>query len=279
MRPLPIYFNELSSPCTVPDNTPGAEWQAWATMLFTCVREVSRRKIELDVVFIAGHWHGLAGTKPLSQWIKQWIGNDNFKWLLSRVRNVAASTQDCEVSFENKKADGLTHAHVAGSWAFSFPVPDSPWLAPQVAATEHCLGVDGLDEHQCAIRNLGTSDHVRHWRQELEDWGRVLAGNNVISSISGYPLLMYPNDHGYPHVHLVDPDIIKEGRKGTLAKYRVDVFERMEGPPRWDSEVRPWIERHRADLLSSWDVKEVTQPRSQINPIGILYPAGMTVVH
>lgn len=252
MRPLVIYFNELSSPCAVPDNTVGAEWRERAKTLFDCVREISRRQAQFDLAFVAGHWHCLVDAKPLSQWIKQWIGDRDYQWLLLRVKNVAASVQDCEVNVENQKAHGLTHAHLAGSWALSFPLANPLWLAAEVAAKEICLVADRLTERECAIRNLGTAEHIRHWGQELTDWGRVLAGNNVIATIAGYPLMMYPNDHGYPHVHLVDPSNIIDGRKGTLAKYRIDPFERMEGHPRWDSEIRPWIERYRAELLRSW---------------------------
>lgn len=253
MRPLMIYFNELSSPCAEPDITPGAEWRERATTVFQCVREISRRQEDFDLAFVTGHWHGLSGGKPLSQWIKHWIGKGNYQWLLSRVKNVAPPALDCEVRFQNRKADGLTHAHLAESWVLSFPLPNSSWLVPDVAVIELCLGTDGLSERECVIKNLGAVDHVRHWGQELADWGRDLASNNVIATIAGFPLMMYPNDHGYAHVHLVDPSMTKEGRKCTLAKYRIDQFERMEGHPRWDSEIRPWIERHRTDLLIAWE--------------------------
>ena len=221
--------------------------------LFNCLRDVSHRQDELYLAFVVGHWHSLCGGKPLSQWVRQWIGNGNYQWLLPRVKNVAASAQNCEVNFKSQKAEGLTYAHLAGSWAVSFTLPNSPWLAPEVSAMEVCLDAEELTERECTIRNFGAEDHVRYWEQSLADWSQVLANNNVIATIAGYPLMMYPCDHGYPHVHLVDPHFIKEGRKRTLAKYRIDQFERMEGHPRWDSEIRPWIERYRTDLLRSWE--------------------------
>jgi hypothetical protein len=57
----------------------------------------------------------------------------------------------------------------------------------------------------------------------------------------------YPKEHGHPHVHLVDPQSYK-----TLAKFRIDKFARMEGPPRWDTAVRVWVDRNKDELMLSW---------------------------
>lgn len=258
MRPLSLYFNELSSSEMEPDARSWSEWQNCATRLFTCLREASRQQQEFELVFPEGHWHGLCGAKPLSAWMKDWLGRDNYRWLLARIRNRAAPrSDDCEVRFASKSAAGLTFAHLAGSWAVSFPVSNSPWTSEIVAALEFRLDAEGVSECNCEIRNLAHEGHACHWAKDLADWGCVLADNYRIGNVAGYAIAMYPLDHLPPHIHLIDPESFTEvnGRRRpkTLAKYRVDRLELMEGASRWNNEMYLWIEDHREALLRSWD--------------------------
>jgi hypothetical protein len=48
-------------------------------------------------------------------------------------------------------------------------------------------------------------------------------------------------------LHLLD-----QGSRNSLAKYRIDVFERPEGPPTWDTEMKAWVTQYRDQLLRSW---------------------------
>lgn len=152
-----------------------------------------------------------------------------------------------QVYFNGQQSAGFTFARIANSWAFSFPLEGSPWLSPIVFGTEYHQDGANIINEVCEIAHISKDQHVSHWQQNLCDWERNIAKNNVIGIVAEHCMEMYPLDHAYPHVHLVDSKLCK-----TLAKYRIDKFERMEGPPRWDSEVRIWVEHNRDELLRSW---------------------------
>ncbi|PTR15429.1 hypothetical protein C8R31_10312 [Nitrosospira sp. Nsp2] len=223
-------------------------------MLFSCLQKVSGWQRELIVSFPGGHWHAIYRKKTLSRWMGEWLGRDQYRWLLSKLKNCRpAEVEVCDVYFENNKSLGLTLTHLARSWAFSFPTFNSLWLSPVIKATEWRLVAGGVATSPCSVMHLANEAHALHWKQDLLDWGKNVAKENTISKLGDYPIQMYPMDHGHPHVHLIDPQF--SGPKGstqTLAKYRVDCFERMEGPPRWDKQMRTWIEAHKEQLLCSW---------------------------
>lgn len=255
MQPLVLYLNELSAP---PAEIPPEEcvkWKEWALTLFACLRQVSRHQPEMEVAFPRGSWHVLCGNKPLSVWVGECLGKTNFQWFLSKVRNVPpAENQDTDVYFDGQRAIGLTLSHLSESWAISFPIADSPWLSYSVTAIEYLLEGEVIAERTCTIKHLANVAHVHHWQHDLADWDKELANNNTIWTLAGYPIQMYPMDHGYPHVHLIDPQVLDlNGRPKTLAKYRIDRFERMEGPPSWDNRMGEWIERHREQLIRCWE--------------------------
>ncbi len=147
----------------------------------------------------------------------------------------------------------MTLSHLAQSWVFSFPMPNSPWISFDIAATECRLEDQDIGEYACSIRQLASKDHAAHWLNDLADWGREVAADNILWEFADHVIEMYPLDHGYAHVHLVARgEYGAGGRAKTVAKYRIDRFERMEGPPRWDWDMREWIETHKDQLLLSW---------------------------
>ena len=255
MKPLVLYFNELSAPPPGMPSELEADWKSWTVMLFACLRQVSRHQPDVTMAFPSGHWHALCGTQPLSVWVREWLGRTEYQWLLSKLQNVCPmDSQDTDVYLNNQKAVGLTFSHLVGSWTFSFPVTNPLWLSPSITATECCLEGGDLIERECVIKHLANGAHATHWQQDLVDWGRELAEGSTIGNLASYPIQMYPYDHRPPHVHLIDPQLFTPaGRPKTLAKYRIDRFERMEGRPSWDNYMCSWIERHRDLLLGSWE--------------------------
>ncbi|NMG14474.1 hypothetical protein [Aromatoleum bremense] len=254
MKSLVLYFNELSAP---PGGMPPeleADWKTWTLELFACLQQVSRHQPDVTMALPTGHWHELCGAKPLSAWVREWLGRTEYQRLLPRLRNVCPmDSLDTDVYFNNQKAVGLSFSHLVGSWAFSFPVANSDWLSSSITASACRLEGEDIAEQACEIQHVANCAHATRWQQNLVDWGRGLTEGNTIGELANYPIQMYPLDHGYPHVHLVDPQrLTPTGRPKTLAKYRIDRFERMEGPPSWDNDMRSWIERHTKLLLSSW---------------------------
>lgn len=57
-----------------------------------------------------------------------------------------------------------------------------------------------------------------------------------------------PSEHGTPHVHVVDG-----ANRRTIAKYKIEPFELMEGKPKLYAEMRNWIAINKTPLLNSWD--------------------------
>ena len=105
------------------------------------------------------------GAKPLSVWVRAWLGKTEYQWLLPKLRNVCPiDSQDTDVYLNNEKAVGLTFSYLVGSWYFSFPVTNSLWLAPSITATECRLEGDDIIERVCVIKHLANGAHATHWR-------------------------------------------------------------------------------------------------------------------
>ena len=248
MRPLTLYFNELSLPAGEPPEPMELRWKSNASVLFLGLRQVSRYQSKVAIAFLPQYWNAVYGAKTLSVWLSEWLGRDQYRWLLSRLRHdYPTENEISDVYFNSKKSVGMTRAHLARSWAFSFPIVNSPWVSPFISATEWYLDGDSVVGRACTVMHLANEAHATHWQYDLCDWGEVLANENIIGELEGYLIEMYPLDHGYLDVHLIDPQLLT-----TIAKYRVDCFERLEGPPYWDKNMRSWITTHQDQLLRSW---------------------------
>jgi hypothetical protein len=248
MQPLVLYFNELSAPPTDITLEELQNWSRLALSLLSCLEEVNKSRPECTFAFPLGHWHAIYGGKPLSVWLKKWLKEDKYRYLQIRIKNIEQRNDLLyQVYFEAQQTIGLSFAHTAKSWAFSFPKEDSPWLAHFVSAVEFFQDGTDINNKECEIPHLANEQHALHWQQLLFDWGRSTANCSKIGTVATYSIVMYPLDHGYPHIHLIDPQSYK-----TLAKFRIDQFERMEGPPAWDEEVRVWVNRYRDELIQSW---------------------------
>ncbi|MGE0356026.1 MAG: DUF4160 domain-containing protein [Burkholderiales bacterium] len=155
---------------------------------------------------------------------------------------------EVDICIDDRRTIGLAMACHAGSWAFSFPVTNSSWLNYVITASQHQLNGDDVVESNVEVRNLSQEGHATYWGAQLAEYGRTVAATNVIAEHDGYLVVMYPHDHSPPHFHLVDS--MHERR--TIAKFRFDMFERLEGPPQWDAHFRQWVETHRDELQRSW---------------------------
>jgi hypothetical protein len=247
-----IYFNEHSLPSMDVGSKELQLWSNSAKLWVKGLKEVLKYQPEYHLGVSDGKFHDTVAGKPMNEWIKEWIGTDEYRRLLSKIQPIKQKDDLLrEVRIFDKTAIGLTFAHFQKTWACSFPVDDSEWLVYLVKAKE--MSVDGqgtLTESDCEIEHLSCIDHVEHWQQSLADWGKRVSQSSQVGKVDGYPILMYsaPSEHGVPHIHVV------EGKsQNTIAKYRIDPFERMEGRrPDLDSVIRSWIGEHKESLLSSW---------------------------
>lgn len=251
MPELALYFNEHSSP---PDSVSGESlehWKGCVKELALCLARIMAFRGECSIVFAANNWNASMVGKPLSVWVRDWIDRDLYRRLIGKMHDVG-DTHDlcCEVQIQGEKAVGLTLASLADTWAFSFPVIDSNWRGPNVTAPAYCLDETGETVVERDIRHVSLCEHASYWREKLIEWGKTISRTCEIAVVAGHSVVMYqaPREHGYPHVHLVC------GQKGdTIAKYRVDTFVRMQGPPKYDAEMRSLIEEYRQQLLESWE--------------------------
>ncbi len=254
MQPLSLYYNEQSSPPPNLTHGESAEWRTWALTLYSCIREMHKLQPGAKVNFPKDSLHALCNARPLSVCMKEWLGEQQYYWFLIKLGISDPRNEEIiDIYLDGKKAVGLTYAHLAGSWTVSFPVNDSPWISPSIAAIEYSTSGGDVISKDCLIKNLAQVDHVNHWGKQLSDWGLEIAESNIIGKLGELLIVMYPLEHGHPHVHLVDNQLydINNHRK-TLAKYRVDCFERMEGRPQWDGQMREWIENNREKLIRGW---------------------------
>jgi len=248
MQPLILYFNELSAPPKDVALEELHDWSHLALSLLSGLKNIHKIRPECTFAFPLGYWHAIYAGKPLSVWLKKWLKEDRYRYLQIRIKNIEQQNDLLsQVYFGGQQTIGLSFAHTAKSWAFSFPKEGSPWLSHFVSAIEYFQDCSDITNKECEIAHLANEQHARQWHQALCDWERVTADNNKIGTVAGYPIVMYPLDHGHPHIHLIDPLSYK-----ILAKFRIDQFERMQGPPTWDTEVRIWINCNKEELMQSW---------------------------
>lgn len=249
MQPLIIYFNELSSPICSTNPVDADPWRELTCGMFLGLLALSRVRNNFSLIVPKGHWHALYLNKPLCNWLEGWLGKDRYRWLRAKVRQDVTIPDLCEVHCAGNVSAGITLAHLGDSWTVSIPIPQSEWSEAEITGVKYEINDNAKSsEDTCVVKNLASELHAAHWQGALLDWGRRIAETNEIANVAGHAIDMYPLDHGYPHVHLVSP----YPPRPTIAKYRIDVFGRLEGPPQFDREMKEWIAQNQILLLASW---------------------------
>lgn len=261
MEALVLYFNEL---CLFKElNEPDRDDQ-WAQCVEGFVQVIERIlaiRAECRIAFGPGTWHADCGGNSLCERIRQGLSGskDRYRRLLMKIKQLPKDNIELgrEIRFSGHTTVGLTLADMAANewfhgWAISLSFPNSSWLAPELATQRFTLTEKGeLDgPTDCTVGHLSSLDHVLRWHIEIQDWGATVAQSSVLDMIEGHPIVMYsaPLEHEPPHVHLLE----SPNSHQTLAKYRIDVFERPKGPPKWDAVMKIWVSTHREQLLRSW---------------------------
>jgi len=247
MTILTVFLNEQSLNF---DGTSGQEFGSTfrdATNLPTILLKIDRIHPKFRLGILAGLFDQKILNKNVRSWFREWFGNDRYLWVQSRTDLIdSASFNLAEVHLNGQTAIGLTFAYLQNTWACSISRPE--WHQTIVSG----IKIDQeLNETPCEIRHVARSQDVDHWEQSLRDWGQFIATTSQIGSINGFSINMYsaPREHGLPHIHIVD----RQNQK-TVAKYRVDVFVRMEGKMKeLDQPIKEWVETYKDTLLKSWD--------------------------
>jgi len=256
MPPVPFGLNELSvKPIHIDTLEKG---HRCARQFYECIRASVVIREDVEVWLAPGALDAIvcgSQAKPMRAMLRIALGNDRFAWLIGRFRNLQIDELlECEMKVNGEASLGLLFSHSKESWSVSL-LPNPPeWDQVNIDALHICLLNGNLSERQCSIRHIARVEHVEHWSEQIAEYGFESDGSNVIAQCAELDVDMYPLDHGYPHIHLVNRRADGVTRKPvTVAKYRIDLFERMEGEPRYDSAALEFVTRNRAHLMSCWE--------------------------
>ncbi|CAE6706063.1 hypothetical protein G2912_01085 [Paraburkholderia aspalathi] len=252
MRQLSIFLNEYSIPSAEGDIPTADAWKICIQSWIACIEAVERLRKDYILVVPDGVWHSLHNGRPFHVWLNSCIGTDRYRRLLGRVRQrTFVNNGLSEFRYNGRIAFGMTNAVLTDSWAVSVPIPGSDWLSDIVDGVLAKVDQESGDysEECCTVSHASLINHIDRWKQEIQDWGKIVAEDNLIAMVDGLRVEMYPLDHGYPHLHVVSP----EKPYPTIAKYRIDNGERLEGDATLDGRFDPWISAHHAHLNDSWE--------------------------
>jgi hypothetical protein len=258
MRPLTIYWNELSLPNNlVPEElNENGQWAERAKNVYDALQYVWRIQPRARVSLNKGQLHAYILHQHIFYWLELWLGKDKVRRLKgSRLIHsdddaVALLNEfECEVSFAGVVGDGLTRAHIAKSWVWSLGNTNTETDAVNINALESRLNVNGdLISQVVTIQNLADVSHSEYWEQNISAWDQVESNNCVIGSVAGHIVLMYPFDHGYPHVHVKVTE-----QPQNIYKYRVDSFMPLASTSETlDVAMREWVNENSESLNESW---------------------------
>jgi hypothetical protein len=251
MQPFIIYFNEKCL-SRMPEKY---HWETGVKDLCNTIDDFFSVRPDAGIAFPAGKLQFDCGGLPLSTRIKEAYPNrDKYRKLLTKIRNLPNLDIQLlkNVYWEEKLAHGLTLADSINSWAVSLFLKDTHLALAIITVQRYELDEVNdkfIGPNESTIKHLSTTSHTQQWIAEIRDWGATVASSCTLEKINGYPVVMYqgPKEHNPPHVHLLDK---KSG--ASLAKYEIEEFSRIKGPPTWDADMKIWIAQYRDQLLKSW---------------------------
>lgn len=258
-RPFFIHWNELSFGSEIDESAPISTVVLGqrVSQAFEALQAVLKIRSDCRLLVQRGTLSSLIMGKPYGNWIEEFLGKDGFRKLRSKISQPEDDTEalavhelDCELSCGSLRGEGLTRAHLASSWVWSFGSVEAQCAGTVVSAEKMLIASPEVIVVE--VPNLAVVDHSVHWNAQLENWGRTVAASSIIAIVEGYQFIMYPSDHWPPHLHVHMSSI-----PWLNAKYRIDKFEVLNAekirPSGLDNIAKVWIERNIANLTMSWE--------------------------
>lgn len=255
-RILLLHWNELCFPENITSNDLffDLKWKERAEDALKAAVEAFRVRPDCRISFTKGIFHSDVAGRPFQSWLETWLGKDRFRQLRSKAVQPTSTLLppvyefDCELTLLGRSGEGITRAHISETWAWSFSCDEVG--TEQATLQTQKTSIETNSVTQVEVQNLAIETHVAHWRDRLDVYGHTVSHNNLISEIGRYQIIMYPLDHGYPHIHVHVKD---EPRVNV--KYRVDVFEPLTSnrPDDLDQIMQTWVPEMQNQLLTSWD--------------------------
>lgn len=216
---------------------------------------IERKDVKLGIS--SAFLNGVVAGRPLISWLESAISKDKFVFIKGRIvlpRNLNhGDGLDLllEVTYAGNSSLGMTLAHIRDSWVISLINEPNPWDQITIQAQKKEINENGEwgAVEPILIKNLSDTQHLEHWQQSIEEWGNVISGSSIISTVDGYHIVMYSCDHLPPHIHL-----IKASTTQQVGKYTIDTFDVLETKePRMNNTLKEWINTNKASLLQSWE--------------------------
>lgn len=258
-RPFFIHWNELSFGIGTDESAPISTVVLGlrVSQAFKTFQAVLKIRSDCRLLVQRGTLSSLIMGRPYGNWIEQFLGKDGFRRLRSKISQPEDDTEaldmhelDCELSCGKLRGEGLTRAHLASSWVWSFGSVEAQCDGTVVSAEK--ILISSAEVIVVEVPNLAILDHAAHWNLQLENWGRTVAASSIIAIVEGYQFIMYPSDHWPPHLHVHMSSI-----PWLNAKYRIDKFEVLNPeknrPSGLDNLVENWISKNIANLMVSWE--------------------------
>lgn len=254
-RILYLHWNELSFPQDVSaaDLETNTLWPDLAKSAFDSFFRAQQLRSDIRISFSRGVFHEHIAGRSFLSWLEQWLGKERVQKLKARALqplpddHLPVVDLECELSVNERPGEGITRAHLADSWSWSLGVSKAGAADESIRALKTTIH----DRHDStvSVRNIASPLHGERWAKDLTEWGLTLSSNNIITEIDRLVIIMYPLDHGHPHVHVHNKDI-----RNLNAKYRIDKYEALtnRNPDGLDAFMELWIEEHREVLLHSW---------------------------
>ncbi|RQO60566.1 hypothetical protein DBR47_09445 [Paucibacter sp. KBW04] len=255
-RLLLLHWNEISVPqnATPEDLETNPRWPKLARSAMDEFFKAQKLRPDVRISFSRGFFHGIVAERPFLSWLELWLGKERAQKLKGRAvqpmqQGVPPFAElDCELSVLGRPGEGVTRAHLADTWAWSLALPETGAIDSMIRADRVSVEHDQVTEVE--VRNLASDPHAENWADEFSTWGQTVSANHVIAQVDGLLFIMYPLDHGHPHLHVHAQD-----DSSLNAKYRVDKFEALtsRNPAGLDAKMGAWIAEHRNALLKSWE--------------------------
>jgi hypothetical protein len=155
-----------------------------------------------------------------------------------------------QVMFENRNGVGLLWARKTNSFVLSIGFIPT-WNQASLAAKHIEIGAGGETTTDITIPNIANVEHVDQHRELIVNYGRVISASSLVFTGDDFVIRMFFDDHDPPHFHVMS----REEHPRTIAKYRIDFLEVLEGqlPARIRKTVIDWALERQQQLLNNWD--------------------------
>lgn len=256
--PPTIYWNELSLPVDVvlEELHAGGAWALRAKNVFDALNKVWEIQPRARVSVNKGQLHEHIFDRPILSWLEIWLGRDQVRRLkgtrlIQSENEVVALLNEfeCEVKLAETIGEGLTRAHIAKTWVWSLGNAITTSNNAIINAQEVKLDDNGeIKLRNVSIKNLADVSHYHHWQQDIAAWDQTESTSCIVGKVAGNDVLMYPFDHGYPHVH-----VKVAAQPKSVFKYRIDFFAPLVSSEKaLDAALKEWITANAISLNESW---------------------------